>query len=185
MHPVSLLPDYILGSTPIITSGPRAPVQDSCNAKGQAGTPAERVYAGSGYKKSRQRRESSGTLQAHRWGNDDWESQKRSSHLWLSLLTLSFWRAHKEKLLPKVEIFLYGPRELENIHIGRADQSSRRNLKLSRQLTRRQEIAVSVLGKGCYSSRGRWIQVLPRPAGLLKFHHIHMAPTCLLGSRYP
>lgn len=155
MDPVSLLPDYILRSTPIITSGPRDPVQDSCNAKGQAGTPAEGVYAGSGYKRSRQRRESSGALQPHRWGNDDWESQKRSSHLWLSLLTLGFWRAHKEKLLPKVEIFLYGPRELENIHICRADQSSRRNLKLSRQLTRSQEIAVSVLGKRMLFKQGQ------------------------------
>lgn len=32
--PVSLSPNYILGSIHIITSGPRAPVQESCNVTG-------------------------------------------------------------------------------------------------------------------------------------------------------
>lgn len=155
MDPVSLLPDHILGSTPIITSGPRTPIQYSYNAEDQTGTATGRVYTGSGCRRGRQRRESSGPCRLTDRGMmmrpTNWESQKGSSHLWLSLLTLT----HKEKLLPKVEMFLYGPRELENSHIGRAHQSSRRNLKLSKQLTWGQEIVVFVPGERLLFKQGQ------------------------------
>lgn len=81
--------------------------------------------------------------------------QQGSNPLSLSLLTLSFWIAHKETLLPSVETSLYDPRELENRDISHANQSCKGNLRPSRQF---RKVWPVCSGNAGYSSRDRWIQ---------------------------